>query len=42
MSLGYYVKSFTLWEFVKAHALTQEKTKKKNRILANSQIIPGT
>ena len=22
MSLGYYVKSFTLWEFVKAHALT--------------------
>ena len=22
MSLGYYIKSFTLWEFVKAHALT--------------------
>ena len=22
MSLGYYVKSFTLWEFVKAHWLT--------------------
>ena len=22
MSLSYYIKSFTLWEFVKAHALT--------------------